>query len=396
LFYFFPGNHMWSQALLRIMFTGGSIGEVGQALPALQAAAGAADADVWLRTWQEIGERLWRRAEGELAAGHRLSARGSFLRSATYLQWAVPFVDHAREDRHALHRRSVDAFGRFAALSDPPIERVEVPYEGTSFPAWYVPPAGATRADRSPAAIYLPGWDSTKEQGILFAFEAARRGVGVLLCDGPGIGEAVLFRGLPNRYDYEVPGGAALDYLANRGDVDPDRIAAVGTSMGGYRVGRFAAFEPRLAGAVAWGAIWDFGAIWRRNQAKPGSSLPTTQSHALHVMGLDSFEAVAREMERWTLDGVADRIRCPLLILHGADDVQIPLSDAQLLYETASSGTKELKVFTAEEGGSAHCQNDNRALAHDYIGDWLRDVLIDGRARSGVVEGEPGRDAGAR
>jgi hypothetical protein len=34
-----------------------------------------------------------------------------------------------------------------------------------------------------------------------------------------------------------------------------------------------------------------------------------------------------------------------------------------------------LRIFTSEEGGSAHCQNDNRVLAHEEIGDWLMDVL---------------------
>ncbi|HEX2767328.1 MAG TPA: hypothetical protein VHR55_11930, partial [Candidatus Limnocylindria bacterium] len=57
--------------------------------------------------------------------------------------------------------------------------------------------------------------------------------------------------------------------------------------------------------------------------------------------------------------------------------------DAVRLHAQASSATKELKVFTVAEGGAAHCQNDNRILAHDYIGDWLGDVLVTGRARGG-------------
>ncbi|HEX2767535.1 MAG TPA: hypothetical protein VHR55_12970, partial [Candidatus Limnocylindria bacterium] len=59
--------------------------------------------------------------------------------------------------------------------------------------------------------------------------------------------------------------------------------------------------------------------------------------------------------------------------------------DAVRLHAQASSATKELKVFTVAEGGAAHCQNDNRILAHDYIGDWLVDVLVTGRARGGVI-----------
>jgi fermentation-respiration switch protein FrsA (DUF1100 family) len=81
-------------------------------------------------------------------------------------------------------------------------------------------------------------------------------------------------------------------------------------------------------------------------------------------------------LESWTLEGVAGQITCPLVVLHGQDDVQIPAADARALLDAAGSAEKELKIFTAEEGGAAHCQNDNRLLAHDYIGDWLQERLF--------------------
>jgi fermentation-respiration switch protein FrsA (DUF1100 family) len=385
MFHFFPDNYPWSQAVLRILFTGGSIGEVGPAVEALGGASAAGDDDAWSRVWLEQGERLSARAAEQEARGHLHSARDSALRACAYTQWATAFQDHDDPARHAAHQRSLEAFTTFARLSDPPIERIEVPYPDGAYPAWLIRPPGAASGERFPVAIYLPGWESTKEQGIEFGLEVARRGIGVLLCDAPGIGEAVLFRGLVNRHDYEVPVAAAVDALAARPEVDPDRIAVVGSSMGGYRAARAAAFEPRLAAAVAWGAIWDFGAIWQRNLAAPKSTLPTTMKHALAVMGAETLDGVTELMRAWTLEGVADRISCPLLVVHGERDVQIPLDDAVRLHAQASSTTKELKVFTAAEGGAAHCQNDNRILAHEYIGDWLVDVLVAGRERGGVV-----------
>jgi len=44
-------------------------------------------------------------------------------------------------------------------------------------------------------------------------------------------------------------------------------------------------------------------------------------------------------------------MRCPLLITHGADDEQVPLADAQALYNAAGSSDKTLRVFTADEAG---------------------------------------------
>src|SRR3712207_6005665 len=192
MYFFFPDNYMWSQAVLRALFTGANPGEIVKIVTELQEAGKSYDAEAWHRAWRQEGDRLLARAERQLADNHQLSARESFLRAACYLQWASPFMDHEDPRRREVHQRSLDAFGRYAALSQPPIERVEVPYEGKSFPAWFVP---AAPGERRPTVIYLPGWDSTKEQGIELALALRPRGFSTLLCDAPGIGEAVLFRG---------------------------------------------------------------------------------------------------------------------------------------------------------------------------------------------------------
>jgi len=367
----FPGNYAWSQAALRAMFVGGSPGDVLRAVEELSVEDDA-DPERWYVIWREIADRLNERAETARRRGHLLTAASSWRRAAIYMQWSVAFLPVDDTRRSEGHRRSIELFTTYAIVSDPPIQRVEVPYEGTSFPAWLVRPEGE---DAVPCAIYLPGWDSTKEQGSGLAAALAERGIATLLCDGPGIGEAVVFRGLPNRHDYEVPGRAAFEALLDEPRVDPARIAVVGTSLGSYRAARFAAFEPRLAATVIWGAIWDFGQTWRRQLERPGSSLPTNDDHALQVMGVATLDEVTDLLSRWTLDGIADRISSPLLILHGGSDSQIPVADAERLQQAAASTDKTLHIFPAGESGSAHCQNDNRVLAHEEIADWLSDVF---------------------
>ncbi|HLG71990.1 MAG TPA: prolyl oligopeptidase family serine peptidase [Chloroflexota bacterium] len=388
MFLFFPDNYMWSQAILRLLFNGGAPGEALKGAAELAPAAGSYDGDAWFETWRKLGDQLWDRGRQQAAGGHAISARSSFLRSCSYYQWAIGFMDHHDARRREIHQRSLEVFGRFAELSEPPIERVEVPYEGSSYPAWFIPGQGT--AARKPTVFYLPGWDSTKEQGIEFGLAMADRGFNAMLVDWPGMGEAVLFRGMANRHDEEVPGAAAVDFLAARPDVDAERIIAVGASMGGYRVSRVAAFEHRLAAAVAWGAVWDFGASWRRRRDNPRGAVSTPTEHALFVMGAQTLDEVDRKMDNWKLEAVAGQIRCPFLVLHGEKDAQLPLEDAYKLYEAAGSALKELKVFTEEEGGSFHCQNDNRLLAHEYIGDWLEDVVLRGVQRGGVVVGPAG------
>ena len=349
---------------------GGSPGDVLHAAERL--AGHGDDREMWHRVWGSLAGRLEARGLRQAADGHGLSAASSLRRSSIYLQWSTAFMAADDSRRREAHARSVELFGRSGTLTNPPLRRLEMPYESTTFPAWLVVPDAA---EPSPCAIYLPGWDSTKEQGFGVAEALAARGIATLLCDGPGMGEAVLFRGLVNRHDYEVPGTAALDCISGEADIDPARIAVVGSSLGGYRAARFAAFEPRLRAAVIWGAVWDFGRAWRRQLDQPGSALPTSIDHALFVMGARDVDEVTHKLDRWTLDPVASRISCPVLILHGERDSQFPIEEAERLHEAASSTHKVLRVFREDEGGSAHCQNDNRVLAHEEIADWLADEL---------------------
>jgi len=373
MFQFFPENFMWSQALNRCLFSGGAFGEISKAASQLEESAPAYNNDHWFEVLYALGDQLSGRAEEQEESGHLISARESNLRGASYYQWSIAFMEHDDERREVAYQRSLDTFGAFARLATPQIERVEIPYDDQSFPGWFVPAVGTT--EPKPGIVYLPGWDSTKEQGIKFALAVCERGFSTLLCDGPGIGEAVAFRGLVNRHDYEVPAGAAFDLLASRSDIDPSRIVTVGLSLGGYRAARTVAFDHRFAGAVAWGAIWDFQKTWAGFRDNPRGNVPTPTAHALSVMGADTLDEVWDKLGKWNLDGVAELIDCPFLILHGEHDALVPAEDAQRMYEEAGSSQKELRVFTASEGGAAHCQNDNRILAHDYIGDWLSDLF---------------------
>ncbi len=373
----FEDNYMWSQAVLRMAFAGSSIGEIFNAYPELKDAATDYDNEAWFRVWHDLGERLVADGTSYLESGWEVSAHDTLYRGCLNLQWAIAFMDHDDQRRHDVHRTSVDIFKQVAGLVG--VEYVEVPYEDSSYPALFIPAEGGSAAhpDGMPAIFHMPGWDSTKEQGYTFAREMARRGIATLLVDAPGIGEAVLFRGMVNRYDYDVAGTAAFDYLAGRGDVDAKRIAAVGASMGGYRSARTAAFEHRLAGAVAWGAIWDYYAVWdKRLQESERAPLPTPHAHAFHVMGATDTADLRAKLEPFKLEDVAHQIKVPFLTLHGELDAQIPVEQAYKLHEAISSEDKTLMIFTKETGGTAHCQNDNRILAIRAVGDWLYDRLV--------------------
>ena len=142
-----------------------------------------------------------------------------------------------------------------------------------------------------------------------------------------------------------------------------------------FDVTRAAAFEPRIRATVAWGAIWDYEAIWRKRvQGIGASGAPPFQ--LMFVTGTKSSDEALRAIRDFKVSGVAPRVTCPFLIVHGSDDRQVPLDDALKLYDALGSKQKELKVFDGHSGGAAHTQFDNHLPALHYVADWLHSKLV--------------------
>jgi dipeptidyl aminopeptidase/acylaminoacyl peptidase len=196
-----------------------------------------------------------------------------------------------------------------------------------------------------------------------------------LAIDGPGQGESLRLREIHSRHDYEVAGTAAYEYVAKRADVDRKRVTVAGYSFGGYLAPRIAGFEKRYAACVAFGAMhWDLHGWQREIKALLAKDPRTSFSSTFQfrwVVGAPDNDTAMEWAKKFTLEGVADRIECPVLVLHGENDRIVPVAEAYTLYEKIGSRRKHLKIFTAEEGGAEHCQVDDRQMGVDYIADWI-------------------------
>ena len=117
------------------------------------------------------------------------------------------------------------------------------------------------RTDRAaPLVVLIPGLDSTKEEFFVWESVFLDRGMATLSLDGPGQGETGFE--LDIRADYEVAVAAILDAVADRTELDHERIGAAGVSLGGHYVVRAAAFEPRLRAIAAISGPYDLAADW--------------------------------------------------------------------------------------------------------------------------------------
>lgn len=362
VFQFWPSDWTMSWQFIRLVseahYGGGDFHELHSAARNIP----AGDTEAWHREFYQLGERVARHAEAELARGHRLTARAAHLRASNYFRTAEFFLlGDPRKIR--TYKRSAAEFEKAAALFDPPFERAEVPYEGAGLPGWFMK-AGPGRL---PACLLVGGADTTAEElWVLGGREVLDRGMHLLIVDGPGQGAAVRLRDLYMRPDYEVPVTAMLDWLCARPEVDASRVGLVGRSAGGYFGPKTAAVDKRIKAMALWGACYD----WLNDVY---DYFPPIQRQFHYILGAKDDADCRAKLAPYTLEGVLARVRCPTLVSHGEQDRIVRPESARRTYRELASAEKELKMWTPETLGENHCQNDNTLNAVRFMYDWLAD-----------------------
>jgi len=326
----------------------------------------------WWEEWGALGAELERRAEAAAGERRHHTAGDYYLRAGNYYYNAERFILPGDEKRE-WGRKAYRCYHAGIRLRHPSITFVEVPYEGATLPGLLM---RAPVEEPAPTVVIVDGMDNTKEMSVFFAgLEFARRGMHTLALDGPGQGESLRLRGIHGRYDYEVPGRAAFDFVASRPDVDRKRIAIMGYSFGGYYSSRIAAFEKRYAACIALTALhWDLAAwqqrIKEKNASDPNSVAQSNFQFQWMVNATTADEAI-EIAKKFSLADVARHIACPFLVTHGGNDRVVPCENAQKLYEAVGSARKTIKIFSPEEGGAEHAHVDNRQVGIDFAADWL-------------------------
>lgn len=372
----YPANLALSMAL----DMGANMDEIDRACRTLRDEGpppGMDDSRAFFHAWVSSGDTLREAAERDAAAGHHFSAAEKYRRATIMYLTGERMPEHDYPPRTAAYDRVLESFSRYVELGQVNCERVAVPYQGSILPALLV---RAHSEGPAPCVVHFNGLDGTKEFLFFTGFgdALARRGVSTLFVDNPGVGEALRKHELHNFAEAEVPAGACVDYLETREEVDSGRIGMVALSLGGHHAPRATAFEPRFTCCVAWGANYDWRNSLRRRIDGAGSqkSVPHIFEHIKWVFGQDTLEECLEATDRFTLEGILHRITVPILIIHGEQDRQISVDQAVSTYEGCiNSPRRELRIFTAEEGGEQHCQIGNMSLATDYMADWLADVF---------------------
>ncbi len=360
------------------------------------------DPESWPTEWASLAERVSAQGDESLAKGDKVSARESFQRASNYYRAAEYGCVPSHPRFHELWEKSVAAFHKACPLFDPPVEFIQVPFEGTRLPGYFWRPDESNT--KRPTLFVAGGNDDTIEEDFFIIGTAAvRRGYNFFTFSYPGHRNAVHTDNRHvKRFDYEVPFKAAFDYLETLPGVD-ERIALMGFSGGGYVAPRIAIHEDRVKALIPNNPMIDYDRVARALLGPivkhiPGPLLKLALNKKLnrkpliraymeyglwtagytHMSLYDwlTSEKAQREWARFNITNELHKITCPALAMVGRGEGEEMLIQTQEFYQGISSKVKKMHVFTLEEDGSHdHCMLDNHSRMHQVVFEWLDEVF---------------------
>ncbi|WP_145027011.1 S9 family peptidase [Paenibacillus sp. Y412MC10] len=348
----------------------------------------------WYAEWHRTASRMHGLADESLGRGNRISAREFYMRASNYYRTAEFFLHGSPADPRILDTwgKSRSTFLKAMELSEVKMESASIPYEGTHLPGYFY------RVDDKPrpTLIVHGGYDSTGEELYWeVAASALEHGYHCLTFEGPGQGAVIREQQLPFRPDWENVVTPVVDYLLTRPEADPERLALVGISFGGYLAPRAAAHEHRLAALVANDGMFSFrfGEMGRRfhqgsDEEWNDPSFLEAFMHSLMEKSINvrwavengkftfrvsSIQELVAATEPFSLEGAAGLIQCPTLVCEAEAD-HFFAGQPQQLFQ-ALNCPKTFMLFTAEEGAEEHCQFGALLYFNHRMLEWLDGVL---------------------
>jgi esterase FrsA len=326
------------------------------------------DRDEWAAAWSAIGERYDKRAQSEEAATNNDAARDDYFwafRYYTVARWPVP----NSAGKQKAYLAALAAFRNYGKFLDPPVEIINVPFEGKSIRGYLRLPKDVRPA---PMVLMINGTDSRKEDEVQGHDGLYRSGIGVVAVDMPGTGESPVKADVGSERIFS----RVLDYLATRPEVDSKRIVAWGVSYGGHWSANLAYVErARLRGAVVQGGpIHDYyTAEWQKKSLGTPEylfDLFAARAAIYGVESLDEFYAYGPRLSLKT-QGFVGQPSAPMLVLNGEKDTQVPISDLYILLQ--SGGTAKWSWVNPDGGHTGRSQEwPNSRIAEEIVTPWIK------------------------
>jgi pimeloyl-ACP methyl ester carboxylesterase len=334
-----------------------SIEDLGILQDAVKRVTGTTD-NLWVPIWREIGRRFEDEGDRLEAVGEIEKSRQAYLQAKTY--YSIGRFPGAISDlKREVHEDCVRAYLKASAHLDPPLQVVEVECQGKSIVAHYRVPASASPEAPVPAVLIMCGSDVFKEDRGFAGALAVENGLASLVMDSPGTGQ----NPFSHRLDSAGAWVGAVDWLADRPEVDAGKIGAFGISRGGYWVMHLAGLYPERVKAAVALAGSHFGYQMTPEEADTYVDMRNARSGYHFGTPSDgptwpttSLEAEQKLLEEWGLSnlGLIDRI--VFMLEHGpvtGKEVRVYSDDGHCAPRHLREWSPEAFRWLAEKLGSA-------------------------------------------
>jgi 2,6-dihydroxypseudooxynicotine hydrolase len=267
---------------------------------------------------------MYRKLGEEALAKKKLVSAGEFFVKATLGYHFGQFLHYNDpEGKERAHRAKLEVHAQARPLVRPSIQRLKTFFEGVSIPIHIRIPVGP---GPHPTVIIVCGMDSTKEEYFVLENCFLERGLAVVGYDGPGQGE--VWPHMKMRPDYYKVVTAVADTVSALPEVDGNRIALLGQSLGGLLAPMAASHDSRFRACAVSGAFYDLTTFNWDNPIR-AVGLP-------YILGVQSIEEAKRLAKDYTLAGCIQNMKNPVLVIHGSLDKDSPASAVKRIVDEAS------------------------------------------------------------
>lgn len=252
----------------------------------------------------------------------------------------------------------------FSAASEPEMITAR---DGLSLNAWlYRPPPGI--ADKG-AVVYLHGGPEGQSRPGYHEIFARLVNDGITVLAPNVRGSGGFGRTFVHADDKEKRFAAIDDvadcvrFLVDNGLADPRCIACAGWSYGGFLTLAALAFHPDLfAAGISICGMSDLTTFYRHTEPWIAASAYPKYGHPVRERALLEQLSPLRRV---------DALTAPVLVVHGANDTNVPVSESEQLVEALRLAGRRVKFLLFGDDGHGLVKRENRVALAAAMIDWL-------------------------
>ena len=314
----------------------------------------------WCKEWKKEGNYLYNTAEKALMSGNINMARELFHEATAcyHIGQHIFFIDeNQKEESQELARASYQNAIQLYPEKDRPLT-IRIPYEGTEITGYL----RLSKSPNAPLVIFINGMDNIKEaEGHAMGNMYRKGGFNFFTFDGPGQGE--MRKSL--KFDVRVYNravSAVIDWFKYQVyDIDLNKIAFVGYSLGGYLAPMCASKDKRVKCVVGNSGLVYIGGLKGLKKLNP-----IWQRGVTYMTGRKTLADSVPQFD-WDISD-APNLKIPLLFYHAGKDEVMP--DPKVHADKMMNWAKGPKTLRYYEDGE-HCTQNYLDEVFPEIIDWL-------------------------